>query len=58
MNKLLQTPLAAVIGCGALAGFAGEAMAQGLVTERMLSAPLANQLVGDAVATCAQQGYA
>jgi uncharacterized protein GlcG (DUF336 family) len=58
MNKLLQTPLAAVIGCGALAGFAGETMAQGLVTERMLSAPLANQLVGDAVATCAQQGYA
>ena len=39
-------------------GVAGGVEAQGLITMRMLSAPLANELVGDAVASCAQQGYA
>jgi uncharacterized protein GlcG (DUF336 family) len=34
------------------------ARAQGLVTIQKLSAPLANELVGDAVANCAQKGYA
>jgi uncharacterized protein GlcG (DUF336 family) len=34
------------------------AQAQGLVTMQTLSAPLANELVGTAVATCAQKGYA
>jgi len=33
------------------------AQAQGLVTTHKLSAALANQLVGDSVATCAQKGY-
>ncbi len=33
------------------------AAAQGLVTTQKLSAALANELVGDAVATCAQKGY-
>jgi uncharacterized protein GlcG (DUF336 family) len=33
------------------------AQAQGLVMTQKLSAPLANELVGEAVATCAQQGY-
>ena len=32
--------------------------AQGLVNLQKLSAPLANELVGDAVASCAQKGYA
>src|SRR5256712_14100310 len=33
------------------------AQAQGLVTTHKLSAALANQLVGDSVAACAQKGY-
>ena len=32
--------------------------AQGLVHTQKLSAPLANELVGEAVASCAQKGYA
>ena len=32
--------------------------AQGLVNMQKLSAPLANELVGEAVASCAQKGYA
>jgi uncharacterized protein GlcG (DUF336 family) len=43
---------AAVIAAGC-----GAASAQGLVDVPRLSAALANQLVGDAVASCAQQGY-
>jgi len=35
-----------------------EVQAQGLVTMQKLSAPLANELVGEAVASCAQKGYA
>jgi uncharacterized protein GlcG (DUF336 family) len=35
-----------------------EARAQGLVTIQKLSADLANELVGEAVASCAQKGYA
>jgi uncharacterized protein GlcG (DUF336 family) len=34
-----------------------EAQAQGLVTMQKLSAPLANELVGETVANCAQKGY-
>ncbi len=34
------------------------AQAQGLVNMQKLSAPLANELVGEAVASCAQKGYA
>ena len=34
------------------------AWAQGLVSMQKLSAPLANEPVGDTVATCAQKGYA
>ena len=33
------------------------ASAQGLVTVQRLSAPLANELVGETVAVCAQKGY-
>ena len=34
------------------------AQAQGLINMQKLSAPLANELVGEAVASCAQKGYA
>jgi uncharacterized protein GlcG (DUF336 family) len=40
-----------------VAAAATGAQAQGLVTMQKLSAPLANELVGEAVATCAQKGY-
>jgi len=40
-----------------LGALATGAQAQGLVTTHKLSAPLANQLVGDSVAACAQKGY-
>jgi uncharacterized protein GlcG (DUF336 family) len=35
-----------------------QAQAQGLVSTQKLSAPLANELVGESVANCAQKGYA
>ena len=41
----------AVVGTSTVAG------AQGLVTIQKLSAPLANELVGESVAACAQKGY-
>ena len=41
----------------AFTAFAAGAQAQGLVTTHKLSAALANQLVGDSVAACAQKGY-
>src|SRR5499426_3806894 len=34
-----------------------EVQAQGVVTMQKLSAPLANELVGEAVANCAQKNY-
>ena len=37
---------------------AAQASAQGLVGYQKLSAPIANELVGEAVVTCAQKGYA
>src|SRR5438128_214592 len=40
-----------------LVGAATGAWAQGLVTTQKLSAPLANELVGESVAACAQKGY-
>jgi uncharacterized protein GlcG (DUF336 family) len=40
-----------------LGALATGAQAQGLVTTQKLSAALANQLVGDSVAACAQKGY-
>src|SRR5438128_10338464 len=45
----------------ALVGVVGAiptgAQAQGVVTTQKLSAPLANELVGEAVAACTQKGY-
>src|SRR3989440_12874662 len=36
---------------------AGTAQAQGIITTQKLSAALANELVGESVANCAQKGY-
>jgi uncharacterized protein GlcG (DUF336 family) len=49
--------ISAVLGGLALASVSGLAAAQGLVTTQRLSAALANELVGDAVAICAKNGY-
>jgi uncharacterized protein GlcG (DUF336 family) len=49
----VQTVVLAV----ALGAAATAAQAQGLVTIQKLSAPLANELVGESVAACAQKGY-
>jgi len=54
MSRLLATAVSAF----AVLVTAGGVSAQGLVTMQKLSAPLANELVGDTVATCAQKGYA
>jgi uncharacterized protein GlcG (DUF336 family) len=51
----LQAVVLAVVVVVAAA--ATGAQAQGLVTMQKLSAPLANELVGEAVANCAQKGY-
>ena len=40
-----------------LAGIATGAWAQGLISIQKLSAPLANELVGESVAACARKGY-
>lgn len=40
-----------------LAGIATGSWAQGLVSMQKLSAPLANELVGESVANWAQKGY-
>jgi len=45
------------LSSGMLAGTAGGVEAQGLVTMQKLSAALANELVGETVAICAQRGY-
>jgi uncharacterized protein GlcG (DUF336 family) len=50
--------LAGVIGVGVATTVAMGVRAQGLVTIQKLSGSLANELVGDAVANCAQKGYA
>jgi uncharacterized protein GlcG (DUF336 family) len=50
--------LAGAVGFAAIAAAAIGVRAQGLVTIQKLSAPLANELVGEAVASCAQKGYA
>jgi len=54
MSRALVTSLAAfaILTSGAV-----DASAQGLVTMQKLSAPLANELVGETVAACAQKGY-
>jgi uncharacterized protein GlcG (DUF336 family) len=58
MARILTRTLAGAIGFGAVVAVALGAGAQGLVNMQKLSAPLANELVGEAVANCAQKGYA
>src|SRR5882762_8357293 len=50
--------LAGAVGFGVIAAAAIGVQAQGLVSIQKLSAPLANEVVGEAVANCAQKGYA
>ena len=50
--------LAAAVGFAVVAAAPIGPQAQGLVTAQKLSAPLANELVGEAVTNCAQKGYA
>jgi len=54
MKSLLAGLQAAAL---ALAFVVAPAHAQGLVTVQRLSAPLANELVGETVAICAKRGY-
>jgi uncharacterized protein GlcG (DUF336 family) len=48
--------LVGAVGCSVFAAAIGV-RAQGLVAVQKLSAPLANEAVGEAVANCAQKGY-
>ncbi|HZT63620.1 MAG TPA: heme-binding protein [Burkholderiales bacterium] len=48
---------AGVVFSIALASIATGAQAQGVITSQKLSAALANELVGESVATCAKNGY-
>ena len=58
MSKVLTRVQAVALGCGiALGGAAMSAQAQGVVNMPKISAALANQVVGDTVAICAQRGY-
>jgi uncharacterized protein GlcG (DUF336 family) len=54
MSRAFAVPVALAF---AVLGTAVGGSAQGLVTMQKLSAPLANELVGESVATCAQKGY-
>jgi uncharacterized protein GlcG (DUF336 family) len=57
MSRVFSGPSAAVLAfIVAVAGATGT-QAQGLVNMQKLSAPLANELVGESVAQCAQKGY-
>ena len=58
MARFLTPVLAAVFGVCVATALTIGVRAEGLVTTQKLSAPLANELVGDAVASCAQKGYA
>src|SRR5438093_2556704 len=55
---MTRTLAAGVVVAVALVGTVTGVWAQGLITMQKLSAPLANELVGETVATCAQKGYA
>ena len=54
MSRAFAVPVALAF---AVLGTAAGVSAQGLVTVQKLSAPLANELVGESVAVCAQKGY-
>ena len=54
MPRIVAAGVAIALIIGGIATGSG---AQGLVSMQKLSAPLANELVGDTVAICAQKGY-
>jgi uncharacterized protein GlcG (DUF336 family) len=56
VNRIWSILFVGAVGFGVFAGAIGV-RAQGLVTIQKLSAPLANEAVGEAVANCAQKGY-
>ena len=59
MSRVSVGLQAVVLALVFVVGAAPKAVhAQGLVNLQKLSAPLANELVGEAVASCAQKGYA
>ena len=55
---MTRTVMAGAVLAFALVGSATGAWAQGLISTQKLSASLANELVGETVANCAQKGYA
>src|SRR5438105_606547 len=57
MARVSTGLLAGALGFGVIAVAAIGVQAQGLVTIQKLSAPLANELVADAFASCAQEAY-
>ena len=57
MRRISNRLFAGVVGFAVVAAAAIGAQAQGLITIQRLSAPLANEAVGEAVANCAQKGY-
>ena len=56
MTRVSTGLMAGAVGFGVIAAAAIGVRAQGLVTIQKLSAPVANELVGEAVANCAQRG--
>ena len=59
MSSRISSVQSVVLALVLVVGFVPTGVeAQGLVTLQKLSAPLANELVGEAVASCAQKGYA
>jgi len=56
MSRVSSTAIAIAVG-SAVAAAASAAYAQGVINQPRLSAHLANQVVGDTVATCAQKKY-
>jgi uncharacterized protein GlcG (DUF336 family) len=58
MARVSTGLLTGAVGFGVIVAATIGVRAQGLVTIQKLSAPLANELVGEAVASCTQKGYA
>ena len=57
MKRIASGLVAGGVVFGVIAAAAFGVQAQGLVNIQKLSAPLANELVGEAVANCAQKNY-
>jgi len=57
MSRVSSTAIAIALGATFAAAASSAAHAQGVINQPRLSAPLANQVVGDSVAFCAQKKY-